>query len=131
MCKKNIISDKIKNSDIIADSHPGETNNIVEIIPISDIHTIFRFTTNTCIYDTKFARIKPFLLSKARAKIGDAIYPIIEHVYYSHTDSIISDIPLEKDMLGDKIGELRDEGSCDNCYINNCKDKSKKEDFIN
>jgi len=131
LCKKNIVSDKIKNSDIIADSHPNEIREIVEIIPVSDTHTIFKFTTNECIYDTKFARIKPFILSKARAKIGNAIYPVIEHVYYSHTDSIISDIPLEDKMLGDKIGDLRYEGFCYDCHINNCKDKSKKEDFEN
>jgi len=132
LCKKNIISEKIDNSKTIVDSHPNEIKDIVEIIPVSDTHTIFKFTTDACIYDTKFARLKPFILSKARAKIGNAIYPVIEHVYYSHTDSIISDIPLDHlDEIGTEIGDLRSEGVCAKLHIKNCKDRSKKEDFKN
>jgi hypothetical protein len=129
LCKKNKISCKINNNEITTDDHPNETKDIQEIIPISDTQTIIKFTTDKCIYDTKFARIKPFLLSKARVKIGEAIYPIIDHVYYSHTDSIISDIPLNLPIIGDNIGDLRFEGTCDNCYIINCTKKSKKDSF--
>lgn len=69
-------------------------------------------------FETNWARMKPFLLSKGRIKIAEAIYPHMDHVKRCHTDSMVSDKDLKiKDST--KLGEFKFEGFCADCTIVN------------
>ena len=78
-------------------------------------------------FETNFARIKPFLLSRCRDRIVYLIKPHIKDVVWCHTDGFITTKQFEVPE-SDEIGTLKYEGYCPNVIINNC--VNKKGDFI-
>lgn len=108
-----------------------ETTEIFESREVIS-HTMFsdRFEVVTVRkekpYLTNWARMKPFLLSKARIKISEYIEPYQENVYRCHTDSIISNIKLHNNPelknnleISDKLGKMKFEGYCQDAEIIN------------
>lgn len=61
-----------------------------------------------------YARIGCFLTSAVRKHMAEIIYPVREHVFKCHTDSILSDIQLDNVIIGSNIGDfaLEHEGKC-------------------
>lgn len=131
LCKKNKKTQKINIDNYVDNNeYANQSVDIKELVPLPNNNLLIKFTTDVKgMFCTKFARIKPFLLSRARAKIADVIYPIIDDVVFSHTDSILSTKPLNLKIIGKEMGQLKYEGYCKNCYVNNCKDKTKKTEF--
>jgi hypothetical protein len=71
-------------------------------------------------YVNDFARIKPFLVAKARGVISKIIEKNLDNVVHCHTDGIILTKPIHKDQkLGTDIGDLVFEGE-GLCFVKNC-----------
>ena len=108
ICKLNLqkkvvnIADGYKESD-------GWTTITTNIISDTQIE-IYRLSANQMIFESNFARMKPFLLAKCRLNMAKIIEPIIDNVFYSHTDSIISNIPLTNLRLSQELGCFKYEG---------------------
>lgn len=69
-------------------------------------------------FETNFSRIGPFLMASVRVKMAKTIQPYIDHVKYSHTDSMVTDIKLDI-KTGPEMGDLEYEGYCENANIKN------------
>ena len=71
---------------------------------------------NNLVYTTPWARIAPFLLSKARIKLSKEIEPHLEYVRRVHTDSIFSTkkLPIQ---TGFKLGDMKYEGYSNDAEI--------------
>lgn len=80
-------------------------------------------------FEYDLARMKPFFIGRCRAIMAKTIEPYIDHVHYSHTDSILSSIKL--DLVDDgKIGSFRYEGYCEDGFIENMTKRSTNDKFI-
>ena len=78
--------------------------------------------TDIKFYKTGFARMKPFLFGFARVNMVKTFAKVgYDNVLWSHTDSIISSIPLTNKHIKQtyKIGDWKYEGRDLNCYIHN------------
>lgn len=93
------------------------SGEVVETDMLDDNHIQLKISYSTNQFKTQLARMKPFLLAKCRLTMAKTIEPVIEHVKYSHTDSIISSIELQLKDNG-KIGSWKDEGYCEGEVIN-------------
>lgn len=79
-------------------------------------------------YMYSFARIKPFILSKARYIMSKIVEHNLNHLVYMHTDGLIltrKDIILgmSKVSLGSDIGELKYKGYDEKCKIKSATNK--------
>jgi hypothetical protein len=100
-----------------------ENKDIVSILPGKDgSYKGMRIDINlnnesNFIYD--WARIKPFLLSCGRIKIGKIIQPYEKYIKRVHTDGFISSrcLPLQ---LSSELGGIKSEGYSYMCNIMNC-----------
>jgi hypothetical protein len=96
-------------------------SDILSIHPINkDIFKATLYAKNI-FYRSQYARLNPFLMGFARCKLHKDIYKIgHEHIKYSHTDSMILDIKLDKQLkISDKLGDYKYEGMSENCHIIN------------
>ena len=84
--------------------------NIVSMRPHRD-GDIIQYAKNGHYFKLSYARLAPFLTSKVRNTMLNAIYPHREHVYRVHTDSILSSIPIDTLKLSKNIGEWKIEHS--------------------
>lgn len=78
--------------------------------------------TDIKFYKTGFARMKPFLLGFARVNMVKTFAKVgYDNVLWSHTDSVISSIPLTNKHIKQsyKLGDWKYEGKDPNCYIHN------------
>ena len=80
--------------EILADKPHGETTRIMTLL------------VKNRPYTSNFARMKPFLLAKARIRISRQIAPHVAHVHRCHTDSMDSSIelPIECSM---ELGQMK------------------------
>jgi hypothetical protein len=111
ICKSYLVyKNKILNIDDDCDIYsikPNEKNeNHLEIIT----------TKQSKFYKTGFARISVFLISQGRYMMSKILYPHRENVKWCHTDGFVSDKLLDI-KTGQKMGDLVEEGKCDNCTI--------------
>jgi len=103
--------------------------DIMNTIPLDDDRIEVYILNKSRIFESNFARMKPFFLAKCRLTMSKHIEPIIDDVVYSHTDSIISKIPLNfKD--NEKLGDFKYEGMLKNGWIKNHNVRSKFPDEI-
>ena len=100
-----------------------KNNKILKITPIGNDFVKCRviYKENILYYRTPYARINPFLLGFARIQMHKTFNKIgYDHILRSHTDSIMCDIPLKKQIkINYSIGSWKYEGKCDNCVIYN------------
>ena len=83
---------------------PNEKNeNHLEIIT----------TKQSKFYKTGFARLSPFLISQSRYHMSKFIHAHKENIEQLRVSDKVLGI-----KTGDKIGDLQNEGTCDNCIIN-------------
>ena len=106
-----VFKNKILNIDDDCDIYsikPNEKNeNHLEIIT----------TKQSKFYKTGFARLSPFLISQGRYHMSKILYPYRETLKQCHTDCGIFSEKPEGIKTGNSIGDLIEEGSCDNCII--------------
>jgi hypothetical protein len=114
LCQYNLIK-KIFKYD--GDESIADTRTVLKIEPIDDKKYRVEFYKNDMPYETNWARMKPFLLSKGRIKISKLIEPHAEHVKRCHTDSMMCAIKLPY-QTSTKLGDLKYEG-CANVEVKN------------
>ena len=74
---------------------------------------------NDNYYKSGFARMKPFLLDKAKYWMTTLVYDYKENIKRFHTDGYITDIKLDV-KTGNKLGDLCYEGYYNHCIIQSC-----------
>ena len=73
-------------------------------------NTLIECANNDSFYKSNFARLKPFLLSKAKSNICNIILPYKDIVVKTHTDSLVTKEYPKGIKTGLKLGELKYEG---------------------
>jgi hypothetical protein len=86
----------------------GDINDDKEVLSIfpDDDKTVFKISRNYQMFQTTYARMKPFLYAKGRELIGMFFENQIEDIVRINTDGLIMKKPLIRVKLGDKMGEL-------------------------
>lgn len=115
LCQRNKIKITTKNEVNLSN---GQL--LIEIKPIGNNRHKISYLNNGKFFKHKYARLGCFLTSAVRKHMADIIYPVREHVFKCHTDSILSDIKLHDNLqiknflLGDRLGDfkLEKEGKC-------------------
>ncbi len=125
LVEKNVkkIKYDFKNGIILKDD-----NEIIENIPLQGTKMIAFVVNPNAYFEYNLARIKPFLLAKARKKLSEVMQPYINKIVYAHTDGFIIKEKINI-KTGNNIGELKYEGYNEKFYCNNITDKSPKESF--
>jgi len=124
LCKKNkkVIMFNPETDEPLDDDNPYELTQLDD-----NLFEVTFLREQKFEYD--LARMKPFFLAKCRLTIAKTIEPFVEHVHYSHTDSILSDIPLDlKDER--ELGNFRYEGYCEDGYVKNANSRSPNSEFV-
>jgi hypothetical protein len=105
--------------------------DIIETLPIGRKGNRFRvqLIKTAMPFEYPLARMYPFFMAKCRLVMARKLEPFIEHIYYSHTDSMWADIPLPFKNTGD-MGDIRFEGVCKEAYIQNATKRTCPELFI-
>ena len=122
---------------IVFDERKDDFDKLVNLDKVEVLNTCpidrnrMRITTvgRERFFDNNLARMKPFLLSKCRLQMSKTIEPYINNVYYSHTDSVLSDIKLP--FFDTKtMGGIKYEGQTDaNGWIKNANSRIKNDEF--
>lgn len=87
---------------------------------INENEFIIGYAKNNKFFKTNFARMKPFLLSKARLIISDIMQPYYKDlVIRCHTDGFLLKDKPENIKIGDKLGDLKYEGYYNECIVKN------------
>ncbi|KYQ93230.1 hypothetical protein DLAC_05874 [Tieghemostelium lacteum] len=109
--------------------------------PLNDNITTTKFLYENEPYDTPFARIAPFIISRGRKITGTIIAPHLDSIKRIHTDGFYStqqfelrkekksSSSLDDPMMGDEVGDIRYEGFCEFGTINKNR-KIPDENFI-
>jgi hypothetical protein len=144
LTKRNVIDitvDNTQNKDNILKVY--DNRNIYKIIPINRNKLKVKLTNFESYYETNFARLKPFLISRGRKMIASIMRPHIEFIKRVHTDGFISTKQLtfepkviknksrtsiEYVKIGNDIGDLKYVGYYPNAKIKNL--RKPKGEFI-
>jgi hypothetical protein len=81
--------------------------------------TIVEYANNDTIYKLGWARVCPFIISRAKAKISKIIEPYKSICVRSHTDSALFTKYPEGIKIGNEIGQLAYEGYSEHCEVLN------------
>ncbi|GAM23103.1 hypothetical protein SAMD00019534_062780 [Acytostelium subglobosum LB1] len=128
-CEEEVIATSdgqrtIKHIDVNVD----EDYSIDRITPTSNGGAMIKSACNTDMFDTPFARIMPFIISRGRKMIGTIIKDDIANIKRVHTDGFVSTKPwtvkagkksLDYPKLGKECGDLRYEGYCPDAIVKN------------
>ena len=97
---------------------------LLQLLPTSTDCTNFTATLQRKgqTYDTNYARIKPFLASKARCQMSCMIEKNLSNVKRCYVDGIILSKRIKDVKLGENIGELKFEKKSKKCTILNARD---------
>lgn len=116
---------KIKYEDIDPEKHI-----IIRTNPIDDTYCTLTTKNKISFFKTTYARINPFLLGMARVTMHKTFQKIgYENVLWSHTDSVVTKISLNKQIKQNyDLGNWKYEGCCKSLKIYNkniCKGEFK------
>ncbi|GAM23477.1 hypothetical protein SAMD00019534_066520 [Acytostelium subglobosum LB1] len=110
------------------ESQTKDEYSIDRIHPTPNSNAMVKAACDTNMFDTPFARIMPFIISRGRKMIGTIIKDDIDCIKRVHTDGFVSTKPwtvktgkrsLDYPKLGKECGDLRYEGYCPNAIVNN------------
>ncbi|GAM25204.1 hypothetical protein SAMD00019534_083790 [Acytostelium subglobosum LB1] len=105
-----------------------EDYSIDRITPTANGSAMIKSACHTDMFDTPFARIMPFIISRGRKMIGTIIKDDIDCIKRVHTDGFVSTKPwtqktgkksIDYPKLGKVCGDLRYEGYCPNARVKN------------
>jgi len=115
----------------------GETNTITErfdhdeeneILPdrvLEDMYpsgdgkgTIVSFVKASSVFESDFARAKPFVLARGRLLMVETFAPFTDHIVRIHTDGVVctKKLPIK---TGNELGELKFEFECPKTKVHN------------
>lgn len=115
---------------------------IIESLPIMEENKMMIKVQFTNTFQQPLARMKPFFLARCREVMINHMEPIIEHVYYSHTDSIITSVKMEVNNIKldpnepdvkkvmQQMGKLLYKGYCPNGWVKNASARTPDTEFI-
>ena len=107
------------------DNNPTVRDNgvLLQLLP-SDDFTSFTATIQRKgqTYNTNYARMKPFLASKARYQMSVINEKNVDSLVRCYIDGIILNKRIKDVTLGDKIGDLKFESKSKDCQILNARD---------
>ena len=94
---------------------------VIDIAPLGDIHKV-SYVKQCKYFKTPYARLGPFLTSKARYEMVKTLTPYKDNLFRMHTDGIISNIQLPLE-LSTEIGKwkIENEGACEILHSNKYK----------
>lgn len=96
-----------------------DDREIVQFIPIDENVTEIRLVKQNNYFETDFARIKPFIIARGRARISQFMEPYLDTITHCHTDGFLSTKKL--DIISDNsLGNVKYEGCCKNAHVKNC-----------
>ena len=98
----------------------SDNKDILRIDENSDSSYSVKIISRNAVFQTSFARMKPFLLAKGRQNLMRVIKPNYENIYRAHTDGIYCSKEITH-KLGYKIGDLKHEKHITQCSINKMK----------
>ena len=120
LCQTNLMTVKTAYEDDV----------ILTITPSNDDQTNLTFDVVKSMseyYENNYARLKPFLVAKARAMVANILQNHKEHLVYTHTDGFVLTKKLDI-KTGNNIGDVKYEGKSKNCIVKN--GNSCKGDFV-
>jgi hypothetical protein len=116
LCQKDMLSQVIDENaeafEILAD------RTISQITPLNDNQIKVDYYRNESMYETNYARIAPFLISRGRQRIGKIMAPYLDSVVRCHTDSMYTTKLVDVE-LGTKMGDLKYDGFCSKVKVHN------------
>lgn len=89
---------------------------ITGIIPVTKEKVLLEYYQQGSIFETDYARIKPFILAKGRETIVAYIEKHFDVVKRVHTDSMITTQELNI-KLGNDLGDMKYEGYCESVLL--------------
>jgi hypothetical protein len=120
-----VLCEKKKSKIII-----NENDDLEYVFNMNEVHSCLPFDKNADSYilkkyvlddpyETPFARLGTFLVSKCRQELSRLIEPYIDSIVRIHTDGFISSkkLPLDN-KIGDNIGDLK-VGYCEYIHVEN------------
>lgn len=125
LCKKNKRKTFINNNQV-CDVQSNE--KLLEINSIGDKYTIVKTAKLENQFESGFARLGPFLLSRCRCMLSRIIEPHLNNVVRMHTDGFISSKQLtfkkegrkiDSVKIGNDLGDLKLEEYCPQIFIHN------------
>ena len=125
LCEKRELS-KVIDEDDTENFELSKGRTVTSITPLNDNKLLVKYAIQKRLYETPFARLKPFLLAYGRKNLSRIVEKIIDKVKWMHTDGFIVTEKVEV-KTGDKLGELKYCGYYANTEITrtNCKTPSK------
>lgn len=115
LCQKKLLKEIADDNNpvTLSDDHTVDT-----ITQVADSRFLVQYFKNDSMFETNFARICPFILSRGRERITFLMAPYIKYIVRSHTDSMYSTVPLAI-AVGNGMGDVKYIGFCENVKINN------------
>ena len=92
---------------------------IIKIKPFNDNETILEYVENDKQFYSNYARMKPFILSKARYILHNLIKNDINNIIWIHTDGWITKTENTSLNALNNLGCVKFEGKTNNLYIHN------------
>ncbi|GAM28353.1 hypothetical protein SAMD00019534_115290 [Acytostelium subglobosum LB1] len=127
--EKNVVVDKeLGITDIYFKASLPENHSIDAMNITHNGNVMVKSINNLDTFDTPFARIMPFIISRGRKMIGTIIKDDIDCIKRVHTDGFVSTKPwkekrgkksLDYPKIGEECGDLKYEGYCPNAIVNN------------
>ncbi len=114
------INDEIDEERIIPDYYEEiEEKRGMFLNEKGEHNTIATFVDTRKYFETGFARIKPFLLSKARCIMARLMMNNMDDIVRVHTDGMIVKRKLPNVDVGEKLGDFKYKLYCDHVWIKN------------
>ena len=96
------------------------TEDLVSIKPFDDNKTTLIYKKKDKSFKTGWARLQPFLIAKGKYDLSKTMEPYINDVVRYHTDGFTTKSKPEGIITGDKMGDLKYKGYCENAIVVNC-----------
>lgn len=125
LSQKNVIPKRISKEKSYTFFHDTKLQSMYE----ADGYYHLKYTRANRFYETNFARIAPFILSRGRKMLSTIIEEHIDHIKRVHTDGFISTkkidfciekkktSSIDKPKLGTEMGDIKYEGYCKHCSL--------------
>ncbi|GAM22446.1 hypothetical protein SAMD00019534_056210 [Acytostelium subglobosum LB1] len=127
--ERNVVVDKeLGITDVYFKASLPENHSVDAMNITHNGNVMVKSINNLDTFDTPFARIMPFIISRGRKMIGTIIKDDIDCIKRVHTDGFVSTKPwtvktgkksLDYPKLGKECGDLRYEGYCPDAIVKN------------
>jgi hypothetical protein len=134
LSERNLLTQEIheyKEGDKVFELHENSTHHSMKTIDSDKNIYAIEYFHNDKMFKSDFARIKPFLIAKARTIISQVMEPHLDKIVRVHTDGFLATEKLDV-KTGEKLGDLKYKKSYEYVKVinvNNVVDKSDTKIF--